>query len=372
MKICLYNVTASFIPGGLETYCWEAGRALARRGHEVTVVAGNRGEAWHDEVRLVQFPFRIEGEWPDLGKRFQRLMERLSFARAGVPYLVSGGFDAVLICKPFDFPSMWWARRRGMRSMTVFHSGGTDFFACDGRFEGAIDKLCAVSRYNARQIEARYGRPTSVIHNGVDTGIFRPLGRDPALRAKLGAGQDDVLVASLGRLVGWKGIRVLLEALAGLPARFRCIVIGTGPEEESLKRFAQELGLEERVAFLGRVPHAEIPGLLSQCDVFAQPSIGEEAFGISVIEAMACGLPVLASNNGGLPEIIVEGETGHLVEPGNVDAWRSAIVRAGADTTGLAAMGAKSRALAEAKFTWAACAARLEAVVAEGRACAAS
>jgi hypothetical protein len=75
MKVCFYNVTASFIPGGLETYCWEAGRALARRGHDVTIVAGNRGRAWHDEVRLVQFPFRVEQDWPDLGTRFRRLME---------------------------------------------------------------------------------------------------------------------------------------------------------------------------------------------------------------------------------------------------------------------------------------------------------
>ena len=267
---------------------------------------------------------------------------------------------------------MWWARRRGMRSMTLFHSGGTDFFPCDRWFQDEIDALCAVSRYNARQIEARYGRPATVVHNGVDTGVFRPLGRDPALRAKLGAGRDDVLLASVGRLVGWKGTRILLEALAALPARFRCIVIGTGPEEAGLERLAHELGVSARVAFLGRVPHAEIPLLLSQCDLLAQPSIGEEAFGISVIEGMACGLPVLASNNGGLPEIVVEGETGHLVEPGNVDAWRGALARAGADTAGLAAMGANSRVLAEAKFTWAACAARLEAVVTEGVACAAS
>ena len=81
MKICFYNVTASFIPGGLETYCWEAGRALARRGHKVSIVAGLGGEPRHDEVELLRFPFRIEQSWPNFGNRFRRLMERLSFAR---------------------------------------------------------------------------------------------------------------------------------------------------------------------------------------------------------------------------------------------------------------------------------------------------
>ena len=81
MKICFYNVTASFIQGGLETYCWEAGRALARRGHSVSIVAGLGGEPRHQEVELLRFPFRREQQWPDFGTRFRRLMERLSFAR---------------------------------------------------------------------------------------------------------------------------------------------------------------------------------------------------------------------------------------------------------------------------------------------------
>ena len=93
MRICFYNVTASFIPGGLETYCWEAGRALARRGHDVTIVAGDRGSARHREVKLVQFPFRIEQDWPDLGTRFRRLMERLSFARHSLDHLARAGYD---------------------------------------------------------------------------------------------------------------------------------------------------------------------------------------------------------------------------------------------------------------------------------------
>jgi len=157
-----------------------------------------------------------------------------------------------------------------------------------------------------------------------------------------------------------------------LPPRFRGLVIGEGPEEQRLRELARTLGIGDRVRFLGRVPHAELPLVLSQCDLFAQPSIGEEAFGISVVEAMACGLPVLASNNGGLPEIVVEGETGHLLPPGGIVPWREAIARVGADGTLLHRLGSAGRSRAEARFTWAANAERLEAIFAGGAPCAAS
>jgi glycosyltransferase involved in cell wall biosynthesis len=366
MRICFYNVTASFIPGGLETYCWEAGRALARRGHDVTIVAGNRGKAWHDEVRLVQFPFRVEQDWPDFGTRFRRLMERLSFARHSLEHLVGAGYDAVIVNKPFDFPILWRARRRGLRAQTLFRSGGRDFYAGDRLFRGAVQHWVSASRYNARQVEARYGRSVAVIHNGVDTDVFAPRGRDAEFRRSLGAAPEDVLVVSVSRLIGWKGVRVVLEALAALPERVRYVVAGEGPEEQSLRRLASERGLGERVRFMGRVRHADLPRLLSQCDVFVQPSIGEEAFGISVVEAMACGLPVLASDNGGLPEIVVEGETGRLLTPGSVAAWRGALEWAAADGARLAALGAKGRARARSEFTWAANAAKLEAILMGG------
>jgi glycosyltransferase involved in cell wall biosynthesis len=372
LKVCFYNVTASFIPGGLETYCWEAGRALARRGHDVTIVAGDRGSERHREVKLVQFHFRIEQDWPDLGTRFRRLMERLSFARHSLDHLARAGYDAVIVNKPFDFPILWRARQRGLTAQTLFRSGGTDFFAGDRLFAGAIRHWVSASRYNAAQIAARYGRPVRVIHNGVDTEVFHPHGRDAALRHSLGAAPKDCLVASAGRLVGWKGTRVVIEALAQLPPRFRSLVIGEGPEEQSLRQLARTLGIEDRVRFLGRVPHAELPAVLSQCDLFAQPSIGEEAFGISVVEAMGCGLPVLASNNGGLPEIVVEGETGHLLPPGEVAVWREAIARVGAESASRRRLGSAGRSRAEAEFTWAANAEKLEAIFTESAACAAS
>ena len=362
MKVCFYNVTASFIPGGLETYCWEAGRALARRGHEVTIFAGDRGKPWHDEVKLVQFPFRIEQDWPDLGIRFRRLMERLSFARHSIDALVAGGFDAVIVNKPFDFPILWRARQKGLTAQTLFRSGGTDFFFGDKLFANAVTHWVSASRYNARQVEARYGRLVRVIHNGVDTERFRPCLRQEATRLAYGAGRDDCLVVSVGRLVGWKGVRVVIEALSGLPENLRYLVVGVGPELEDLKAQVQQLGLGDRVRFAGRVANAELPQLLSQCDLYVQPSVGEEAFGISVVEAMACGLPVLASNNGGLPEIVLPEVTGQLLVPGDAADWRKALSAAALDANRSRSWGEAGRRRAQDEFTWAANAAKLESV----------
>lgn len=372
MKICIYNVTSSHLHGGLETYCWEMGRALARRGHAVTLAAGARGGAWHDEVTLAQFPFRLEQEWPNFGHRFQRLMERLSFARPALDHVLSAGYDAVVICKPYDFPVMWHARRRGLKAEVVFHASGTDFYLGDRWFSGAVDHWAAVSRYTAAQQEARYGRATSVVHNGVDVERFRPLDRSPDLRRRWDVPANARLIVSTGRLVGWKGLRIIVSAMPRLARDVHYLAVGAGPEAESLRAHASALGVADRVHLPGRVGHPELPAVLSHADIYVQPSIGEESFGISVLEAMACRLPVLASHIGALPEVVADGETGRLVAPGDVGAWTSALADFLADPARRQRMGAAARARAEAKFTWAAGAENLEAIFLRGPACAGS
>jgi len=371
MKIGFFNVTATSIHGGLETYCWEVGRALARRGHQVGIIAGDRGPAWHQEVTLHRFAYRPEKEWPDLGVRFRRLAERLSFARNAMDHLLAEGYDAIVVNKPFDFPILWRARQRGLRAVTLFRSGGTDFFPGDRYFSTAIGHWVSSSHYNARQVKQRYGHDVTVIHNGVDVEVFMPAVRDATQRAGLGVGPADLLLVSVGRLVGWKGIRIVIEAMAELPSTVRLVIVGTGPDEESLRSRAADLGIEDRVHFAGHKAHADLPALLAQCDLFVQPSIGEEAFGISVVEAMACGLPVLASNNGGLPEIVREQETGSLLTPGSVQSWRDAITRLANDRPTLRRWGDAGRLRVVEHFSWESNARKHETIL-EAGVCAAS
>ncbi len=366
MKICFYNVTASVIQGGLETYCWEAGRALARRGHRVSIVAGLGGEPRHEEVELLRFPFRREQDWPNFGTRFRRLMERLSFARHSLAHLVSAGYDAVVVNKPFDFPILWQARRKGMKAQTLFRSGGTEFYAFDRQFAGSVDHWLSTSRYNAAQVEARYGHKVEVLHNGVDVEQFSPGERSAQVRDQLGMPVNARVLASVGRLVGWKGLRVIVEALRQLPQDVHYLVVGEGPDDARLRQQAAQLGVAARVHFAGRVAHDRLRQVLLQADLLLQPSLGEESFGITLVEAMACGLPVFASKQGGMLEIVVPGTTGELLPPGDAAAWRGAIAQLLQQPERMRALGAAGRARAVAEFTWAANAARLEQLLQRG------
>ena len=367
MKVCFYNVTASFIQGGLETYCWEAGRALARRGHQVSIVAGLGGEPRHQEVELLRFPFRREQTWPNLGTRFRRLMERLSFAQHSLSHLAGAGYDAVIVNKPFDFPILWQARRRGLAAQTIYRSGGTEFYFGDRYFSRSIDHWLSTSRYNAAQVEAHYGRAVQVVHNGVDVNQFKPMQREAVLRQSLGLPDTARVIASVGRLVGWKGLRVIMELLPQLPPDVHFLVIGEGPDAARLREQAERLGIAPRVHFCGRIAHEQLPSMLSQADMLVQPSLGEESFGITLVEAMACGLPVLASRQGGMTEIVLPGVTGDLLPAGDVAAWRETLAQWLRQPDRMHAMGAAGRDRVVAEFTWAANAAKVERVLQGGR-----
>lgn len=350
MKICFYNLTAGFKSGGLETYCWEVGRALARQGHEVHIFGGEGGVARNSDVKLIALPYTPRHRFPNLGTRFRKLAERLSFAKHAKAILAAGGYDAVVVNKPYDFPVLSWLKRKGYTGATAVRSGGTDFYLGDRLFANAVDLWLSSSAYNAAQVEARYGRPVTVIHNGVDPERFAPNAADASIRARFGIPPDAVTIVSAGRLVGWKGYHLIVEALRTLPA-MHYLAIGGGEERQRLEILAKETGVADRIHFAGEVAHKDLPAYLCAGNVFVQPSIGEEAFGISVVEAMSCALPVLASNQGGLREIVQPGKTGQLLPVGDLPAWQTALA-AMADVSARNALGAAGRERVLAKFTW--------------------
>jgi glycosyltransferase involved in cell wall biosynthesis len=375
VRICFCNLTAGFKSGGLETYCWEAGHALAGLGHHVTVVGGKGAEGAnggagprHADVRLLALPYTSRVRFPNLGSRFRKFMERRSFARHALPELLAGAYNAIVINKPYDFPLLWQARRRGLAAITVLRSGGTDFWPGDRFFAGAVDRWASSSAYNARQVEGRYGRKVEVIHNGVDTDRFVPQPRAPGARTAGGLPEEAVVAVTCGRLVGWKGLSVVIDALPALPESVHYLIIGDGPERPVLEMQAATLGVGGRVHFAGHVAHTNLPGWLTLADLYLQPSIGEEAFGISVVEAMACGLPVLVSDQGGLPEIVADESVGQRLPPGNSDAWRAAIAKFAGEPQLRQTAGIAARQRAVATFTWQANAQKLLRLIAGGMA----
>lgn len=202
-----------------------------------------------------------------------------------------------------------------------------------------VDRIIAVSEDTRRRFGG-LGWPLeriAVVHNSVDLSRFAAA-LDPAVRRSLDDGSGRPIALVPARLHPQKGHRHLLEAAVGLPGvRFVCV--GDGELREALVRDAERLGVSDRVAFLGF--REDMPALLRSCDLVVLPSL-YEGLPLSLIEAMAAGRMVVATDIGGTRELVTHGETGILVPPGDPGALREAITAAlggGAPAAGLAAAG---------------------------------
>ena len=357
-RIAFIDVTVTVSYGGVQTACWRLADALARAGHEVAMFGGEgsiRPANLRPNIQVHIFPFRPREKVIDIGSRFQRIVERASHARHARHAFAAGGYDWAILTKPFDF--YWpWILPNDCKTKFCFMSGGTDFYAGDRVLAKKIDAWVAASEFNAWQIHARYKRWPKVIYNGVETDKFAPGVRDESLRARLGIAPDTVLFAFAGRLVGWKGLAVALKALAEPAMRdtnAKLLIVGDGPQKPELKQRAQTLGVANRVVFHDPVPHDALPALYGAVDVGVFPSIGDEAFGITIAEAMSCGKPVIASHIGGIPEVVGNEESGGLlVPPGDVTALAQAMRRLAEDAGLRTRLGAAARARIERLYTW--------------------
>jgi glycosyltransferase involved in cell wall biosynthesis len=203
----------------------------------------------------------------------------------------------------------------------------------------------AIAAELARSFRALYGRePAATIPNGIDTAAcFRPHARDP-WRAAHDFAPDDLLVASAARLEPQKNPLALIEAFArGLASepRSHLLMAGAGSQFEAARDRAARLGLSGRVHFLG--VRTDVPDLLSASDIFALASEWE-GNPLAVMEAMAAGLPVVATAVGGVPELVAEGVTGLLAAPGDPRALGAALASLAEDADLRRAMGEAGRA----------------------------
>lgn len=164
-----------------------------------------------------------------------------------------------------------------------------------------------------------------VVPNGVDVDRFQPLCRDETAPKE---GKIALLVVA--RLIEIKGIQHLLTALSLLPEEMRRKIhlrlCGTGPYEAELRRQAEQVGMTAQVEFSGLVSYEEIPARLHEADLFVLPSL-QEGLPLSLLEAMASGLPVVATTVGGIPGVVKDGENGLLVPAADPTALRDALVR---------------------------------------------
>jgi alpha-maltose-1-phosphate synthase len=230
----------------------------------------------------------------------------------------------------------------------------------------AADRVIAVSRRMRDDILAHFDVEPDrvvVIHNGIDPDQFR---RTEARDVLARRGVREPYVLFVGRITDQKGIFHLLEAAPKLPPGVQVVLCASAPDtpeiEERLKR---AVPTHSNVVWIAEmVPVPEVVQLYSHAAVFVCPSV-YEPFGLINLEAMACETPVVASAVGGILEVVEDGQTGVLVEPGRPDDLAAAIRRLLEDPARGRAMGRAGRARVEAQFSWASVAARTRDVYAD-------
>lgn len=210
-----------------------------------------------------------------------------------------------------------------------------------------------VANSNAAARRFRGCAPAKVrrIYNGVDLARFTPGPSSPDLRLALGLPSAAPIVGSIGRFVAYKGYRYLLEAARLVRAKIpeaHWVLVGDGELRAELEVQCRHLGLEAMVHFAGW--QERVPEFLALFDLFVLPSLGEH-FGRVLLEAMAMAKAVLATNAGGVPEIVLDGETGILVPPADPAAMAAAAVSLLQDPAAAAQLGAAGRRRAESEFS---------------------
>jgi glycosyltransferase involved in cell wall biosynthesis len=338
---------AAGIFGGGERYPLELARALAR----------------HVDCELVTFGAPAVAREPGgLVVRTLRPVARLGHpAHAVAPGLPAAlaGADVVHTHHAHSAPSRLAAlvaRVRGSAAVTTDH--GLPGGAWGGPLLRLFRRFLMVSEYSARALGAPPAR-TRIVYGGVDCVRHRP---DPQV-ARRG-------VLYVGRLTPHKGVDRLIRAL---PEGAELTVVGTGghdpaPPERDYPQLLRRLARDRPVRFLGAVPDARLPALHRQAAVLALPSVPRtcygrdvaivELLGLVALEAMASGTPVVCSRVGGLPEVVEDGVTGLLAEPGDVEGLRERLAAVLRDRALARRLGRAARERAVERFTWDACAQR--------------
>jgi len=252
---------------------------------------------------------------------------------------------------------------RILRIPVVVTAHGADVYGLRGRLLDALRKAVAsrceavtvVSRDMAAalpQVMSRRGERPKVMPMGVDTQRFSV---ERACRE-----DSEQVVLFVGRLAKKKGVEYLIRAFPDVLARHpsaRLVVVGDGPCRGELEALSSQLRLQDRVHFAGAQPPATLPRFYQSSRLFVGPSVvarsgDTEAFGLVFVEAMAAGCPVVATAVGGIPEVVIGGRTGLVVEPKSPAALAWAINRLLDSPTEASRMGAFARRWARRKFDW--------------------
>ena len=332
-------------------FVYELSKRLQNSGFKIFVLAPHHNGAEKFEImdgmRIYRFPYF----WPE---KYQKLVyeggilpniKRSNLSKIQVPFLFLSElyYTFKLIKKErIDVIHTHWIIPNGLvggllsrifkiMHITTAHAGDvftirkSKILSIFGSFVlKNSETITANSEYTKSvivSIENRVKKNVKIIPMGVDTSRFNP-DKASGLRNDFGA---EYLILSIGRLVDKKGIKYLIMAMKDVIKVFsnaKLIIGGSGPDKDKLVKFCDDLDLKNNVIFMGYIDNTDLPKYYASSDIFVLPSIetkggDTEGLGVVLLEAMACGIPVIGSNVGGITDIIVNGKNGFLTIPGN-------------------------------------------------------
>jgi len=324
-KLRILHTESSHGWGGQEIRILTEAHGMQDRGHEVMIATTGNAEllpaAERAGLRTAVLPMRRKGIRELLGVRAWLAANHGSFDVINThsstdSWLVALSRATLSRCPPI---------LRTRHVSTVVNTG----FTTRWLYRSATAHIVVTGEALRRQIHEQNGFPLehmTSIRTGIDLERFRPLDKG-WMRQLLGV-PDKTVIGILATLRDWKGHDYLLDALNSLRQRFpglRLLVVGDGPRRAHLERRTVELGLQDIVQFTGNQDNVE--QWLATFDVFALPSYGEEGVPQAIMQAMACGLPVISTLVGAIPEAVVADRTGLLIPPRDSAALAAAISR---------------------------------------------
>lgn len=361
LRVLFVNRMACLERGG-ETFDLEISRHLAQAGNQVTYLCGApllrpaplplAGARTLRTPWLRRFPWdKVKGGW-----RVRQLeFEIFEWRAARWIARHADEFDVVQVC---ELPNLvHWLKRRGVRTPVVMRLTAPNYYDPRGGVKQA-DALIASGTSIARLRERGHAGVADV-PNAVDADLFRPQVSD--FRARHGIGRDEFVALYVARFQAFKNHKLLLEAFARFvrerPAA-RLLLAGSGPLRQRCEQQAAELGLGDKVRFLGETPYGDLPAVYAAADVKVISS-DYESFCFAAIEAMSTGLPVLTTDCAWVPRLVADG-AGLVVPVGDVAAFAAGLKKLADNPALRQRMGAAGRQLVLERHTWPASAEKLK------------
>lgn len=339
----------AFMVGGAEEMVLNLVRHLPAR-FEPVVVCINRAGPIGAEIEATGVPFRVLGLTPGFARPFDivRLRDALFELEPQIVHTflltasLYGRFAAMLARVPIVIGSEVniYERKRPLHTLAErWLMRGTD---------AVVTSAEAVRDFYVTQIGADRSK-VEVIYNAVDWAQLETTMTRDELRSSCGIPGDVPLAGIIARLTEQKAHRILFEALARHAplATVHVMVVGDGELRDELRRHVESLGLQSRVHFVGA--RRDLGNILAAMDVFVMPSLWE-GLPLSLVLAMGAGLPVVATNVAGIPEIVRHGESGLLVGPGDIDGLAVALARVFESGAQRAAFGQAARAFVRPRY----------------------